>query len=146
MDANKYLKLWEQDAPIDETELSKESRNIPQLHAKYLKHYSTERRELFQLQREYKVIKREQYEYYTGRMPTQRLNELGLKPFPHKVLKNDLERYLQSDQRITDAKTKIEEQENTIEVLQSIIDQINKRGFQIKNSLDWLRFTNGSLM
>ena len=43
MDFEEIQKLWTRDCPIDETELSKESVKIPQLHNKYLILYSNEK-------------------------------------------------------------------------------------------------------
>ena len=40
------ISMWQEDVKIDETELSRESLNIPLLHGKYLKHFSDERLQL----------------------------------------------------------------------------------------------------
>lgn len=146
MNISQYHDLWAKDSKIEESELGTKSRNIPQLHAKYLKYLSSERSALKKLRYETETIKREMRDFYTGRMPSARMKELNLVPFPHKILKTELDDYISTDDRVIDANIKLAEQEEKVEVLLSILDAINKMGFAIKSSIDWLRFTNGSIM
>jgi hypothetical protein len=138
--------MWKEDSKIDEVNLGEKSRNIPQLHAKYLKFLSVERITLKKLRYETDKVRQEQLEYYNGRMPSQRMVELGLMPFPHKILKSEINDYLSTDDRVIEMNVKLAEQEEKVEVLSSIIDSINRMGFAIKNTIDWLRFTNGAIM
>ena len=59
------------------------------------------------------------------------------------VLKQDLPMYMQGDQEIINMSLKIGMQEEKVEVLKSILVSVNNRGYQIKNGIDFLRFTNG---
>ena len=46
MKIDDIIDMWQSDVKIDETELSRESLNIPLLHGKYLKYFSQERLKL----------------------------------------------------------------------------------------------------
>jgi len=55
------------DLKIDETDLGSESINIPILHNKYLQHYNKFSLLLKKAEYEQKVLKRQKWEYYTGK-------------------------------------------------------------------------------
>lgn len=143
MEIDEILSQWKEDAQIDSNELGAESNKIPQLHAKYLDIMSHERRKLKHEKQKLKTLEFDKYEFFSGRMPTEKLKEKGWKPFPHKILKNEIDKYIESDKEVVSQKLYISDLQEKVETLESIIDQINKRTFVIKNSIEWLRFTNG---
>lgn len=143
MDANKIIAEWKEDSKINPNELAEESNRIPQLHAKYLDYLSNERREMKKEKQRLKKLQFDKYEYFTGRMSTDKLQERGWKPFPHKVMKNDIDRYMEGDDDVIRQKMRVSELEENVETLESIIDNINRRTFVIGNSIKWMNFTNG---
>ena len=50
---------------------------------------------------------------------------------------------IESDKDILEISEKISYQKENIEYLESIIKGLNTRGFQIKNAIDWKKFTMG---
>ena len=60
-----------------------------------------------------------------------------------KVLKSDLNMYLDSDKDVIKHMYKIEYQKEKIDFLESVIRTINNRGFHIKNAIDWEKFKVG---
>ena len=144
MKIEEVIDLYQKDCKIDETELSRESLNTPILHGKYLKIYSEERLKL----RSYK-IKRDELtsklmDYYKGDLNNpEDLEEIGREPWPKKVLKQDLRYHIESDKEMVDINIKVAYQEELVDVCQEIIKNINNRGFVIKNSIDFMRFTMG---
>ena len=58
--------------------------------------------------------------------------------------RSDLEMFIESDKDILELTEKISYQKEKIEYLESIIKTLNTRGFQIKNAIEWKRFTMGS--
>jgi hypothetical protein len=133
---------WKHDSVMDEDLLDHESIKIPQLHSKYLNFLSDVR--LFKIKREqeYKKLLREKFEYYTGKADAEVYRE---KPFDLKILKQDVQLYIESDEEIQSVLTKLNYYKEMIFLLESILSNISTRGFQIKNSIDWQKFMQGSI-
>ena len=135
--------LWEKDSQIDRSELGEESLKIAQYHSTYFKMYSEERLLLKKLEYQYKVLYKTKHEYYNGTLSQEDLKENGWNPFTLKVLKTDLNIYLEGDTDIHNAQLKIEYQKEKINLLENIIKALNNRNYQIKNAIDWAKFMNG---
>ena len=145
MKLDDVVEMWKKDCKIDETELSLESLNVPSLHAKYLKIYSNEKLKLRSLNLKKKDLKVRLSDYYKGDLNNpEDLKEIGREPWPKKVLKQDLYDYVEGDVDMIALNTKIVYQEEFVDVLTEIIKSINGRGYVIKNSIDFLKFTMGS--
>ena len=139
------INMWQEDVKIDETELSRESINTPILHGKYLKHFSEQRLKLRSLKLKHKQLHQKLLDYYRGDLNNpEDLAELGREPYLFKRLKSDINYYVESDKDMVDLNVKIAYQTELVEVFEEIMKSINTRGFVIKNSIDFLRFTNGS--
>ena len=52
--------------------------------------------------------------------------------------------FIESDKDILELSEKISYQKEKIDYLESIIKSLNTRGFQIKNAIEWKRFTMGN--
>ena len=65
------------------------------------------------------------------------------KPFDYKVLKSDLDKYLDSDDELIKCLTKVEYYQMMLDYLESIIKVILNRTYQIKNAIEWQRFIRG---
>jgi len=136
--------MWQEDVKIDETELSRESLNIPLLHGKYLKFFSQERLKLRALKMKQKQLQQQLMDYYRGDLNNpEDLAELGREPYPYKRLKQDISYYVDSDSEMVQLNMKLVYQQEVVDILEEIIKSINTRGYVIKNSLDFLRFTSG---
>ena len=137
--------FWHKDREIDYSELGTESIRIPQIHDKYLKIYTDERIRLRGLEFELAKLVRAKTDFYSGRMPQEELEKLGWEPFLGRLLKNEINNYIESDDDVIKIKQQIIVLQEKNNYLDSIIKMINNRGFQIKNALDWLKFSHGSL-
>lgn len=136
--------MWQEDVKIDETELSRESLNIPLLHGKYLKFFSQERLKLRALKMKQKQLQQRLMDYYRGDLNNpEDLAELGREPYPYKRLKQDISYYVDSDSEMVQLNMKLVYQQEVVDILEEIIKSVNTRGFVIKNSLDFLKFTSG---
>lgn len=140
---DKIQQEWEKDSNIDANRIDEESLNISQHHAKYLKYLNRVRDKRREKIVELKNYKRNLYAYYSGTMSTQELSNLGWHPYPHKVLKNDLSNHVNSEPYVVEIQNEIDELEETIEMIQSILESISRRTFQIKNYIEWQKFING---
>ena len=134
---------WSKDCKIDKSNLDNESLKIPELHNKYYKMYSRERAVLKKLENEYKHMIRVKKEYYSGELSQDELKQYGWPQFDLRVLKSDLNTYVDSDKDILELKMKLSLQSNKVDFLHSIIDTVIKRTFIIKHAIEFLKFTNG---
>ena len=142
MDLEELQILAEKDLKINDTELDLESLKTPQLHNKYLKHLNKFKLLLSKSQIDYYTMRKEKWEYYTGKAPAQVYAE---KPFNLKILKTDIDKYMDADPELVKLKQKVEYIQTVIDFLDRTIKQISNRGFQIKNAIDWRKFTSGAI-
>jgi hypothetical protein len=143
MDLNEIHEHWDRDSKIDQTELGQASLLIPQLHSKYMKFFSQERLLLKKLEMDHKELHRLKWEYYTGSLDHETMQEKGWSPNPLKIIRSDVGMYLDSDSDIIKSNLKMAYVKEKIDLLESIIKTLNGRGFLIKNFIDWHKFTNG---
>ena len=136
---------WDKDSKIDETELGTEAAKIPKLHNKYLKFFMGERVALFKMKAERNKLKKNLLEYYLGELDRDELQELGRDQFYKKLLKNEVDNYLESDDLYIESNLKVAMQQEKVDYLEAIIKSLNNRNFQIKSAIDWFKFTSGSI-
>lgn len=143
MNVEQIVNEWNKDCKIDETELGAESSKIPQVHNKYIKIFMGERIALYKLKAESKKTRRTLLEYYLGELDQDELDQLGRPQFYKKLLKNEVDTYIESDDMMIEANLRLGMQEEKVSYLEAIIKIINNRGFQIKSAIDWAKFTTG---
>jgi len=133
--------MWEKDAKIDRDNLHDESLNIPSLHAKYFQIYNT----IFLLRKkaeqQRKNIRHERYEYFSGKADP----DVYIKnPFPKKIRDKDtMTKYLDADEKLSNASLKIEYYDTMLTYLESILKVVQNRTYQIKNAIEFMRFNAG---
>jgi len=142
MDLEQLQELADKDLKINDTELDLESLKTPQLHNKYMKHLTKFKLLLTRAEDEYRTIKREKWEYYTGKADPA---VYQLKPFNLKILKQDVDKYIEADEEIQKATQKVKYLETVVDFLDRTIRQVSNRTFTIKNAIDWRKFTSGAV-
>jgi hypothetical protein len=142
MTLEELQELADKDLKINDTELDLESIKTPQLHNKYLKFLTKYKLMLSRSETEYNILKREKWEYYTGKADP---SVYAQRPFQFKLLKTDVDKYLDSDMELQKLKQKVDYIQTTVDFLDRTIRQISNRGFVIKNAVDWKRFTSGAI-
>ena len=78
--------------------------------------------------------------YYTGKAAPEVYVD---KPFDYKVLKADLDKYFDADEDLIKCVAKIDYYQIMLDYLESILKVILNRTYQIKNAIEWQRFTRG---
>ena len=136
-------KLWTSDCVMDKTELSQESVKIPQLHNKYLILYSNEKLKFKEIKYLFAGLIRRKRDYYSGRMTAEELEAADWEPFQYKLLKADVQEYIDADDNVIESKKLLALQEEKVNYLESIVKSLSNRGYLIKNAIDWKRFTEG---
>lgn len=145
MKIEEIVSEWDKDSKLDETELGEEATKIPKLHNKYLKIFMGERVTLFKQKSERNKLKKVLIEYYLGELDRDELEELGREQFYKKLLKNEIDNYIEADDLYISNNLKVALQQEKVDYLDAIIKSLNNRNFQIKSAIDWYRFTQGSM-
>jgi hypothetical protein len=144
MTLEELYEMWEKDAKYDDLNLDADSLNISSLHAKYNRLLSETRSQL----RAIMIKKKSHYstlrDYYLGNLNNpQDLERIGREPFLNKVLKNEVQGYIDSDRDLIKMDERIALLEEKVEVIIEIMKCIHKRGYDIKSAIEWRKFTNG---
>jgi hypothetical protein len=143
MNIERIREMAEADLKIDGTELGDESIRIPQLHGKYLNIFHDESLVLRKLEADYKMLRKQKWEYYNGKMSQEDLKALGWEPFGHRILRQDLDVYMESDQDMIRLIAKMDLQKAKVDYLDSLLKGINNRQWVIRNSIEWRKFMSG---
>ena len=138
---DKIQSMWQEDCKIDIDNMHEESIKVPQLHSKYNEILNNLILLRTKAQKIQKSVRHERYEYYSGKADPEVYEK---EPFPKKVRDKDaLIRYMDADDRVSDANLKVEYYDVMINYTESILKQISNRTYQIKNSIEWHKFQAG---
>jgi len=138
--------MWATDCKINESNLGQESINTPNLHAKYLNLLSSTKLNMRKAESDYLNCRRKKYRYYRGEMTQAELEEEGWDQWQgNKPLKNEMDEYLQVDPDLIKYMDKVEYYKTVSFQLEQILRSLNSRTWDIKNSIEWTKFTNGMM-
>jgi len=143
---NEIQEMWETDCKLDELNLGQESTKIPELHAKYLNMLTTFKLQLRKNKSNLLSLRRLKWKYFRGELSQQELNTLGWEQYlGNAPLNNQMNEYLDSDSDVIKLQDKVEYIEACLTQLDYIMRSINSRSFDIKNAIEWSKFTSGVL-
>ena len=134
--------IVEKKLKINDTELDLEALKTPQLHNEFLKHYNKFKLMKTKASAELATIKLHKWEYYTGKADPMVYQQ---KPFNLKILKQDVDKYIEADEDYQKIKQKVDYLEIIVDFLDRTIRQIQNRGFLIKDAIEWRKFTSGAI-
>ena len=146
MDLKMILDMWSSDCVIGQSSLDESSRQTPLLHAKYLELLSTAKLRLKKAEQDQKVLLKDKWLYYNGKMDQSEIEEKGWKPDPFdglKILKGEMDYYYESDPEIQHSVEKIEYIKTIIDTLNEILNNVNWRHQTISNMIKWRIFESG---
>ena len=127
---------------VNDERLDTEALKNQELNAKYLDHKSRFELLLHKAKGDYKKLYREKWEYYGGKADAK---VYVTKPFDLKVLKSDLNIYIESDEEIIQSEHKVAYLETVVKYIDGVLKSINSRGWDIKNAIDWKKFEAGMM-
>ena len=143
---NEIQEMWEEDCKLDELNLGQESTKIPELHSKYLNMLTTFKLQLRKNKSNLLSLRRLKWKYFRGELTQEELNKLGwVQYLGNAPLNNQMNEYLDSDPDIITLQDKVEYIEACLTQLDYIMRSINSRSFDIKNAIEWSKFTSGVL-
>ena len=76
-------------------------------------------------------------------MTAEELEAADWEPFQYKLLKADVQEYIDADENVIESKKLLAVQEEKVDYLEAIVRGLSNRGYLIKNAIDWKRFTEG---
>lgn len=138
-----YQDKWEEDAHFELDKLDEAARNVPLLHARWWKFYSSERLRLRKIEMEFKRLERLRWEYWLGKLDDETREAQGWPPQPLKILQTNVDRYLTADDVLEEHHKRVIMAEETVKFLEDVIKNINRRGYDISNAINYLRFKMG---
>ena len=140
MDLEAIQSMWAKDSVIDDVLLDEASLRIPQLHAKYLSLHNEFSLLNKKATHELKTLSHKKTLYYSGKdLP----EEYEKEPFPYKVMKSDVLSWVAVDEQIQKVEMKLCYYDTVLNAVTEIIKQIHQMSYNIKNMIEWRRFTNG---
>lgn len=142
MELEKILEEWEKDAVIDQTEPSKELIRIPVLHSKYLNVLTKHKLASKKVNFDYLRMRKLKTEYYSGKLSQEELDEYGWEPFPF-TLKSEMNTYLESDKDLIKLLEKKVYHDESISVIEAIMNELKQRTWQLRDFISWEKFVNG---
>ena len=146
MNIESLLEMWKKDAQIDEMALDEASRESAKLHSKYLDLYSKSKLKLKKLELDFKPLLRDKFLHYGGKLSQDELDAKGWEYDPLNgltVLKGDMDKWYDADPIIQEHQIKIAMQKEIVDALKEIMENIKWRHQNIKNMIEWRKFTSG---
>ena len=143
MNIDQIKAFAEIDTVIDVNHLDDEASKIPQIHNKYLCILMDEKLVLESLDSKYKILKRDKWLYYSGKLSAEELKQKGWEPFDLNILKQDIDLFIDSDIDIINLGNKIFLQKEKINYVESVIKIISNKIWNIRSSIEWIKFSQG---
>ena len=137
MKLENIMEIWEVDSHIDDQDLDGESLKIPNIHAKYLEMYTKEKRALREMKTHWKLLFQQRWEVV--------ISKNGKTPGANiRISKTELEKYyVAAEEILQNAEKVMNEQEDKVDYLKSVLSVIENRSFHINNAISWRKFVAG---
>jgi len=131
------------DTVIDTNHLDDEASRIPQIHNKYLCILMDEKLVLESFDSKLKILRRDKWLYYSGKLSQEELKQKGWEPFDLNILKQDIDRFIDSDIDIINLGNKVFLQKEKVNYVESVIKIISNKICNIRSSIEWIKFSQG---
>ena len=125
---------------LDQERLDQESYKNQNIKPKWLEYRTKYDQLLIMAKANHQKMYREKWEYYGGKADAK---VYVAKPFDLKVLKTDLQMYINSDEEILNLQGKMSYYESIIKYVDGVIKSIDNRGWDIRNATEWKKFEAG---
>ena len=125
---------------LNQERLDQESYKNQNIKPKWLEYRTKYDQLLIMSRANHQKMYREKWEYYGGKSDAK---VYVAKPFDLRVLKTDLQMYINSDEEILALQGKISYYESIIKYIDGVIKSIDNRGWDIRNATEWKKFEAG---
>jgi hypothetical protein len=144
MKLEEIQEMWSDDCVMDDNHLGEESTKTALLHSKYIKLIVGVKLQLTKARADYNLLRKNKFRYYRGELSKAELEHFGWQQWQGvKPLKNEMDEFIQGDQDLINLNAKIEYLETMGYLLESILNQIKSRDWQLKNAITWKQFLAG---
>ena len=99
------------------------------------------RKELFEDKLDFKVLKSKKWEYYAGKSSPEEYMENP--PSGTKILKGDIEKYIEMDKDVKNLAEKLSAQEVVVEYLQNTLNTMRDRSYSVQAAIKMRIFLSG---
>lgn len=145
MNIEELQDMWDVDSAIDDNYLGEASTTTPKLHAKYIKILINKKLLQIKMQSEYNILRKNKFRYYRGELSRNELESLGWEQWQGiKPLKNEMDEFLTGDDDLNKLQLRVEYLNTMVYMLESVMQQIKSREWQIKNGIEWKKFLAGN--
>ena len=134
---------WTKDSVLS-SDYHRESMKFTQLHSKYLNYFFDAKKDLTRMSKSLAKMRRIRFEYYTGTIEPGMLDKFSWEPFLRKILKTEVNMYLDSDDVLSTMEVELQDQKDKIHFIEEVLKQIGQRNFQIKEAVSWQKFVSGN--
>jgi hypothetical protein len=138
--------MWQKDCRIDALAIDEASRQTPELHAKYLQILSEFKLKFKQAEFKQKELMKYKWLWYNGKLSQNEIEKFGWQPDPFdglKILKGEMEHYVESDPELVESEAKIEYLKTCIDTTKEIVENLKWRHQTIGNIIKWKQFEAG---
>ena len=132
--------LIAQSSKIDAAKLDADALNIAPLYSKWIAIMAIESRELRRLQIAHDKMTLKRTNYYMGKASDE---EYKTEPLQHKVLKQDIQTWLNADDQFNETKSALNDQIIKITMIETFMKELSQRSFNIKNAIEYQKFKQG---
>jgi len=144
MNLEQLQEMWENDCVIDDEHLGPQATQTPKLHSKYLKLLVGVKLKAAKLKSDYNILRKNKFRYYRGELSRDELTTLGWEQWQGtKPLKSEMDEFLTGDNDLNKQDIKLEYLNVMIYYLESVMNAIKARDWEIKNHITWLQFLSG---
>jgi hypothetical protein len=143
MNIKDYQTEWSKDCKIDYARVHEESLNISVLHSKYMNFLSSERLKYRSLTEKKKKLESKLHDYYEGIIDGK---DIGREPFQIRLAtKTQVDKRVDNDIETVKVNLEVAFAEENVLFLKEVINAINQRSFNIRNYIEYVKFSGGSL-
>jgi hypothetical protein len=143
MDLETLKRTAREDLPVTDLEhIDQESFKNQMIKQKWLDFKADFELLLIKAKTDHQQMYRQKWEYYGGKADAK---IYAAKPFDIKVMKTDLQMYIQSDDDILRLQNKIGYYDSCLDYCKGVIKSIDNRGWDIRNATDWKKFEAGMI-
>lgn len=141
MKIDEYLDMIDEDSVIDKNNLTAESLKIPNLIAKYYRHFAAESRLLHAAEGQLEQKRLQLFRYYTKDGTDE---EYKARPLVRTPVKSEVEKYyIHADPEFLALDQKVQTQRVKVKIIEEQIRALGQRTFHIKNAIESEKFKNG---
>jgi hypothetical protein len=100
---------------------------------------------LAKMRADYNTLRQAKFRYYRGELSKEELQLLGWTQWQGiKPLKNEMEEFLGGDGDLNTMEVKQQYIQGVVDFLESVMNQIKARDWQIRNAIEWKKFISGA--